>query len=64
MASGGQEFPPQKQETQPGKEHAMNPTPQATNEEYKPANKLQVSTLGVVNLSFFIKHTKFIIFEF
>ncbi|XP_022862044.1 NADPH-dependent aldehyde reductase 1, chloroplastic-like [Olea europaea var. sylvestris] len=41
MASGGQEFPPQKQETQPGKEHAMNPTPQATNEEYKPANKLQ-----------------------
>ncbi|CAA2968005.1 glucose and ribitol dehydrogenase homolog 1 [Olea europaea subsp. europaea] len=41
MASGGQEFPPQKQETQPGKEHAMNPTPQATSEEYKPANKLQ-----------------------
>ncbi|KAH0994806.1 hypothetical protein GBA52_018670 [Prunus armeniaca] len=42
MASGGkQQFPPQKQETQPGKEHAMDPTPQFTNPDYKPSNKLQ-----------------------
>ncbi|XP_057439399.1 NADPH-dependent aldehyde reductase 1, chloroplastic-like [Lotus japonicus] len=41
MASGGQKFPPQKQETQPGKEHALNPTPQFTSPEYKPSNKLQ-----------------------
>lgn len=42
MASGEQKFPPQKQETQPGKEHAMNPTPQFTCPDYKPSNKLQV----------------------
>ncbi|BBN68896.1 NAD(P)-binding Rossmann-fold superfamily protein [Prunus dulcis] len=42
MASGGkQQFQPQKQETQPGKEHAMDPTPQFTNPDYKPSNKLQ-----------------------
>lgn len=41
MASGGQQFPPQKQETQPGKEHVMEPTPQHSSMEYKPANKLQ-----------------------
>ncbi|XP_043724326.1 NADPH-dependent aldehyde reductase 1, chloroplastic-like [Telopea speciosissima] len=40
MASGGQKFPPQKQERQPGKEHVMDPNPQATSHEYKPANKL------------------------
>ncbi|KAL0387524.1 UNVERIFIED_CONTAM: Glucose and ribitol dehydrogenase [Sesamum radiatum] len=40
MASSGQQFPPQKQEGQPGKEHVMDPTPQATTPEYKPANKL------------------------
>ncbi|XP_073009489.1 glucose and ribitol dehydrogenase-like [Typha latifolia] len=40
MASGGQQFPPQKQQTQPGKEHLMEPTPQAHSHEYKPANKL------------------------
>ncbi|KAL2231150.1 UNVERIFIED_CONTAM: Glucose and ribitol dehydrogenase, partial [Sesamum indicum] len=40
MASSGQQFPPQKQEGQPGKEHIMDPTPQATTPEYKPANKL------------------------
>ncbi|XP_010278084.1 PREDICTED: glucose and ribitol dehydrogenase [Nelumbo nucifera] len=40
MASGGQQFPPQRQETQPGKEHIMNPTPHAASCEYKPANKL------------------------
>ncbi|KAJ3676105.1 hypothetical protein LUZ60_003517 [Juncus effusus] len=41
MASKGQEFPPQRQETQPGKEHVMDPTPQASSYDYKPANKLQ-----------------------
>ncbi|KAL2469193.1 NAD(P)-binding Rossmann-fold superfamily protein [Forsythia ovata] len=41
MASGDQKFPPQKQETQPGKEHAMDPPPQAATKEYKPSNKLQ-----------------------
>ncbi|GAB4835841.1 hypothetical protein Ancab_000757 [Ancistrocladus abbreviatus] len=41
MASSGEQFPPQKQESQPGKEHVMDPTPQATNPEYKAANKLQ-----------------------
>ncbi|KAJ4957048.1 hypothetical protein NE237_013831 [Protea cynaroides] len=40
MASSGQQFPPQKQASQPGKEHVMNPIPQATNHEYKPANNL------------------------
>ncbi|KAF7805128.1 NADPH-dependent aldehyde reductase 1, chloroplastic-like [Senna tora] len=40
MASGEQ-FPPQKQEALPGKEHAMNPTPQFTSPDYKPSNKLQ-----------------------
>ncbi|XWS58214.1 hypothetical protein CRYUN_Cryun08bG0015400 [Craigia yunnanensis] len=42
MASDGQQqFPPQKQDTQPGKEHVMNPIPQFTNPDYKPSNKLQ-----------------------
>ncbi|XP_049376663.1 NADPH-dependent aldehyde reductase 1, chloroplastic [Solanum stenotomum] len=41
MASGGQTFPPQKQETQPGKEHAMDPTPHYSSQDYKPANKLR-----------------------
>uniref|UniRef100_A0A5B7BE43 Glucose and ribitol dehydrogenase n=1 Tax=Davidia involucrata TaxID=16924 RepID=A0A5B7BE43_DAVIN len=40
MASGGKQFPAQRQETQPGKEHLMDPTPQAATHEYKPANKL------------------------
>ncbi|KAL1802317.1 hypothetical protein ACET3Z_030964 [Daucus carota] len=40
MASGGQ-FPPQKQESQPGKEHLMDPSPQHASPHYKPANKLQ-----------------------
>ncbi|CAA0815571.1 NAD(P)-binding Rossmann-fold superfamily protein [Striga hermonthica] len=35
-----QQFPPQKQDTQPGKEHLMDPTPRATAQEYKPSNKL------------------------
>ncbi|OIV90850.1 hypothetical protein TanjilG_15583 [Lupinus angustifolius] len=41
MASGEQKFPPQKQDTQPGKEHAMDPEPQYTCPDYKPSNKLQ-----------------------
>lgn len=44
MASNDQKFPPQKQETQPGKEHLMDPTPQFASLEYKPANKLRVFT--------------------
>ncbi|KAK1401608.1 Dormancy protein 1 [Heracleum sosnowskyi] len=39
MASGGQ-FPPQKQGSQPGKEHLMDPSPQHVSHDYKPANKL------------------------
>lgn len=42
MASGGVQFPPQTQEQQPGKEHAMYPNPQAISPDYKPANKLHV----------------------
>ncbi|XP_039115187.1 glucose and ribitol dehydrogenase-like [Dioscorea cayenensis subsp. rotundata] len=41
MASGGQPFPHQTQERQPGKEHEMDPTPQVISPDYKPANKLQ-----------------------
>ncbi|GLT94968.1 hypothetical protein SLE2022_126770 [Rubroshorea leprosula] len=40
MASDGQQFPPQKQDTQPGKEHVMNPIPQFSSSDYKPSNKL------------------------
>lgn len=35
-------FPPQKQDTQPGKEYLMNPPPQYNSSQYKPSNKLQV----------------------
>lgn len=41
MASQGQQFPPQQQESQPGKEHAMDPRPEAITQHYKSANKLQ-----------------------
>ncbi|KAF7817890.1 NADPH-dependent aldehyde reductase 1, chloroplastic-like [Senna tora] len=41
MASDQQKFPQQKQETQPGKEHVMNPVPEFTSPEYKPSNKLK-----------------------
>ncbi|KAL5566105.1 hypothetical protein UlMin_029269 [Ulmus minor] len=41
MASGGSNFPPQKQQDQPGKEHVMDPNPQFSASEYKPSNKLQ-----------------------
>ncbi|KAL6580506.1 Glucose and ribitol dehydrogenase [Orobanche minor] len=47
MSSTGQQFPPQKQDSQPGKEHLMDPTPQATTQEYKPSNKL-VGKVAVV----------------
>ncbi|CAI9102251.1 OLC1v1000492C1 [Oldenlandia corymbosa var. corymbosa] len=41
MASGEQQqFPPQRQEKQPGKEHVMEPTPQFSSQDYKPSNKL------------------------
>ncbi|KAL9235049.1 hypothetical protein vseg_009849 [Gypsophila vaccaria] len=41
MASGGDKFPAQRQDGQPGKEHVMDPNPQVSHPEYKPANKLQ-----------------------
>ncbi|KAG2395151.1 hypothetical protein LR48_Vigan09g153400 [Vigna angularis] len=41
MASGKQNFPPQKQDTQPGKEYLMNPPPQYSSPDYRPSNKLQ-----------------------
>ncbi|KAK7332966.1 hypothetical protein VNO80_29723 [Phaseolus coccineus] len=41
MASGEYNFPPQKQDTQPGKEYIMNPPPQYSSPDYKPSNKLQ-----------------------
>ncbi|EXC06578.1 Glucose and ribitol dehydrogenase-1-like protein [Morus notabilis] len=41
MASQGEQFPPQRQEKQPGKEHVMDPNPQFSAPEYKPSNKLQ-----------------------
>ncbi|GMI79307.1 chloroplast aldehyde reductase [Hibiscus trionum] len=41
MASNGQQLPPQKQDSQPGKEHVMNPIPQFSSPDYKPSNKLQ-----------------------
>nr|GEV97532.1 glucose and ribitol dehydrogenase-like [Tanacetum cinerariifolium] len=36
-----QQFPPQKQERQPGIEHKMDPNPQFINPNYKPADKLR-----------------------
>ncbi|XP_071717043.1 NADPH-dependent aldehyde reductase 1, chloroplastic-like [Rutidosis leptorrhynchoides] len=36
-----QQFLPQRQERQPGKEYVMNPTPQFINSNYKPADKLR-----------------------
>ncbi|KAF1870001.1 hypothetical protein Lal_00017580 [Lupinus albus] len=42
MASSEQKLPPQKQYTQPGKEHLMYPTPQFTcPDDYKPSDKLK-----------------------
>ncbi|CAJ1960883.1 unnamed protein product [Sphenostylis stenocarpa] len=41
MASVEYNFPPQKQDTQPGKEYLMNPPPQYSSQDYRPSNKLQ-----------------------
>ncbi|XP_068661181.1 glucose and ribitol dehydrogenase-like [Aristolochia californica] len=41
MATPDQKFPRQKQDTQPGKEHAMDPIPQSTSSDYKPSGRLQ-----------------------
>ncbi|GFY94774.1 NAD(P)-binding Rossmann-fold superfamily protein [Actinidia rufa] len=41
MASSGQQFPPQKQESQPGREHLMAPVPDSIGRDYKPSDKLQ-----------------------
>ncbi|KAM0878978.1 hypothetical protein ACQ4PT_034546 [Festuca glaucescens] len=40
-AMASQQFPPQKQDSQPGKEHLMDPRPEAIIKNYKAANKLQ-----------------------
>lgn len=48
MASEGRrQFPPQKQQAQPGKEHVMDPTPQFTSPDYRPANKLQAPFFSI-----------------
>ncbi|KAJ1405607.1 Short-chain dehydrogenase/reductase SDR [Sesbania bispinosa] len=41
MASKETKFPPQSQDSQPGKEHLMEPLPQVIHPDHKPANKLQ-----------------------
>ncbi|XP_066368741.1 glucose and ribitol dehydrogenase homolog [Miscanthus floridulus] len=41
MASSQKLFPPQQQGSQPGKEHAMDPRPEAIIQNYKAANKLK-----------------------
>ncbi|KAG0461206.1 hypothetical protein HPP92_021503 [Vanilla planifolia] len=38
--ASGYNFPPQKQDRQPGKEHAMDPNPTFLSRDYKPAGKL------------------------
>ncbi|KAL0457252.1 UNVERIFIED_CONTAM: Glucose and ribitol dehydrogenase [Sesamum latifolium] len=47
MAMEGNKFPPQKQESQPGKEHLMSPIPESINPDYQPSNKLLVMTSSV-----------------
>nr|GEV57656.1 glucose and ribitol dehydrogenase-like [Tanacetum cinerariifolium] len=37
---GERRFPPQNQDTQPGKEYLMNPLPQFANDHYKPSGRL------------------------
>jgi hypothetical protein len=44
MTSNEPKFPPQTQQTQPGKEHVMEPLPQTINPDHKPTNKLRVGT--------------------
>ncbi|KAK9732580.1 hypothetical protein RND81_04G007600 [Saponaria officinalis] len=41
MATNGRNFPAQRQETQPGRQHEMDPQPHHAGLKYKPANKLQ-----------------------
>ncbi|XP_031272022.1 NADPH-dependent aldehyde reductase 1, chloroplastic-like [Pistacia vera] len=41
MSSNEQQFPPHRQERQPGKEHVMDPSPQFTSDDYTPSNKLR-----------------------
>ncbi|KDP23528.1 hypothetical protein JCGZ_23361 [Jatropha curcas] len=41
MASGEQQFPPQRQEKQPGKEHVMDPIPHYAMSDSKPSDKLR-----------------------
>ncbi|KAL9235050.1 hypothetical protein vseg_009850 [Gypsophila vaccaria] len=41
MATNGRNFPAQRQETQPGRQHEMDPQPEHIGREYRPANKLQ-----------------------
>ncbi|KAI3440429.1 RING-type domain-containing protein [Psidium guajava] len=41
MASGEDQFPPQRQGRQPGKEHVMDPTPQFSSRDRKLSDKLQ-----------------------
>ncbi|CAK9328364.1 unnamed protein product [Citrullus colocynthis] len=41
MATKGQQFPPQHQPIQPGKEYIMDPKPQFSSPHYKPSNKLE-----------------------
>lgn len=40
--SSDKQFPPQKQDGQPGKEHVMDPNPQYKSPNYKAADKLKV----------------------
>ena len=54
MASGEQKFPPQQQQTQPGKEHAMTPVPQFTSPDYKPSNKLQVYIYTITSIKTYL----------
>ncbi|XP_021761087.1 glucose and ribitol dehydrogenase-like [Chenopodium quinoa] len=40
MTSKGEKFPPQSQDSQPGKQYLMNPLPKSVNPQYKPSKKL------------------------
>ena len=52
MATNGRSFPAQRQETQPGKQHVMDPTPKPGHSEYMPANKLQVRIYDILCSSY------------
>jgi len=53
MTSNDPKFPPQTQQTQPGKEHVMEPLPQTINPDHKPTNKLRVGTNPYITFSSF-----------